>query len=253
MESRLARNGILVFLLGLVIAASGCGEPQAVFVPNDAYFAHLERKTQTTFELRSRDDIALALATAFGDPDDPYVTVVPDLDSSKILDLTKLKQSSGRVWSDKIGIARGLYREHCIHCHGMTGDGFGPTAVFLNPYPRDYRMGIFKFKSTGKGLKPTHADLVRVLREGIAGTAMPSFKVLDEDEIEAMVHYIRYLSIRGEVERKLIELLPDLDSRLLDVSLRETSPESAIKFLSLAGSMYIEKTSTYYSKLEPIN
>ena len=29
-----------------------------------------------------------------------------------------------------------LYREHCAHCHGISGDGVGPTAVFLNPYPR---------------------------------------------------------------------------------------------------------------------
>jgi mono/diheme cytochrome c family protein len=204
----------------LAVTLSGCGDPPAVFVLNDAYFAHIERKSQTTFDPRSREDIGLILASTFGEPDDPYVPLIPDLDATGILDLTRVKQSSGRVWSDKIGIARGLYREHCIHCHGMSGDGLGPTASFLNPYPRDYRMGIFKFKSTGKGLKPTHDDLVKILTEGIPGTAMPSFKVLDTDEIESLVHYVRYLSIRGELERKLIELLPDVEDRLLDDALR---------------------------------
>ena len=41
---------------------------------------------------------------------------------------------------------RGLYRQHCVHCHGITGDGAGPTAQFLMPYPRDFRTGEFKFK-----------------------------------------------------------------------------------------------------------
>lgn len=221
-------NGLLVANLVMAAVLTGCSDPPAVFVFNDAYFAHVERRTQATFELGHRDDISLALATAYGEPDSPYVALVPDLDATSILDLTKLKQSSGKVWSDKIGIARGLYREHCIHCHGMTGDGLGPTAAFLNPYPRDYRMGIFKFKSTGKGLKPTHADLVRILTDGIPGTAMPSFKVLDKDEIEALVHYVRYLAIRGELERKLIEVLPDFSDtdRILDVSLKDTKADA---------------------------
>jgi mono/diheme cytochrome c family protein len=63
---------------------------------------------------------------------------------------------------------------------------------------------VFKFKSTPKGQRPTHEDLLRIVNEGIAGTAMPSFKVLPENEVEALVHYVRYLSIRGEVERLLI-------------------------------------------------
>lgn len=220
------RLGLLLAIVSVMFATSGCGDPQAVFVPNDAYLANIERKTQTTIDAVNRSDIGLILAAAFGDPDDPYVPVLSDVDTSKVLDLKYLKQSSGKVWSDKAGSARGLYREHCIHCHGTTGDGFGPTASFLNPYPRDYRMGIFKFKSTGKSLKPTHDDLIRILREGIPGTAMPSFKLLDNDEIEALVHYVRFLAIRGEVERKLIDILPDLDSRILDVTLRDSAPDA---------------------------
>ncbi len=40
-----------------------------------------------------------------------------------------------------------LYRRNCLHCHGVSGAGDGPTAPFLYPPPRDYRRGIFKFTS----------------------------------------------------------------------------------------------------------
>ena len=97
-----------------------------------------------------------------------------------------------------------MYRRHCAHCHGISGDGAGPTASFLNPYPRDYRRGIFKFKSTPRTEPPTKEDLKRILHEGIAGTAMPSFKYLPNDELEALASYVRYLSVRGQVERLLV-------------------------------------------------
>jgi hypothetical protein len=43
-----------------------------------------------------------------------------------------------------------LYRQQCLHCHGVEGGGDGPTAgsvehPVLYPRPRDYRLGKFKF------------------------------------------------------------------------------------------------------------
>src|SRR5262249_48161723 len=82
-----------------------------------------------------------------------------------------------------------LYRRHCLHCHGLTGDGHGPTAPWVNPHPRDYRAGKFKFTSVmgttigDKARKPTRADLVRTLKQGIEGTSMPSFGLLPEEEL----------------------------------------------------------------------
>ena len=74
-----------------------------------------------------------------------------------------------------------LYRLHCLTCHGLTGDGRGPTATWVNPHPRDYRLGLFKFQSSdhkvgqkiNKKMKPMRADLYRTLRVGIEGTSMP--------------------------------------------------------------------------------
>ena len=111
--------------------------------------------------------------------------------------------------SDANDRAVGLYREHCAHCHGITGDGVGPTATFLNPYPRDYRKGQFKFKSTPVGQKPTHADLKKIVFDGVPGTAMPSFKLLPDLEVEALVDYVKYLAIRGEVEARVEAVAED--------------------------------------------
>src|SRR5262249_34528471 len=96
------------------------------------------------------------------------------------------------------------------HCHGTTGDGLGPTAFILNPYPRDYRQGKFKFKSTERASKPTEYDLEMLLRNGVPGTAMPSFDLLPEPQIKALVEYVKYLSLRGQTEIGIIAAMADL-------------------------------------------
>lgn len=97
-----------------------------------------------------------------------------------------------------------LYHQHCLHCHGVSGNGNGPTAKFLDPRPRDYRRGQFKWKSTRRGQKPTRDDLARIIKEGATGSSMPPFKLLPEEEIRQLVAYVIYLSKRGEVERRLL-------------------------------------------------
>ncbi|HEY1064769.1 MAG TPA: c-type cytochrome [Pirellulales bacterium] len=94
----------------------------------------------------------------------------------------------------------GLYRQHCAHCHGTTGDGDGPTATLLNPYPRDFRKGMFKFVSGKTGAQPTREDLHHTLSEGIVGTGMPSFRLLSQADRDSLVEYVMYLSMRGQNE-----------------------------------------------------
>ena len=98
---------------------------------------------------------------------------------------------------------RSLYMRHCMHCHGSSGDGNGPTAKYLNPKPRDYRLGIFKFTSTKPGIKPSRADLQRIIKNGVPGTYMPSFLLLADRELKEIIEYVRWLSMRGEFEHKL--------------------------------------------------
>jgi mono/diheme cytochrome c family protein len=99
-----------------------------------------------------------------------------------------------------------LYRQHCLHCHGVSGAGDGPTAPFVYPRPRDYRRGLFKFTSTPNGAKPTRDDLRKTIRYGLHGTSMPAFEALmTESEIEQVVDYMTFLSMRGETELALID------------------------------------------------
>ncbi len=102
---------------------------------------------------------------------------------------------------------RMLYAEHCQHCHGVTGDGGGPTAKYLNPKPRDYRLGKFKFTSTATPARARREDLARIIEDGIPGTYMPSFKLLEPEESQAIVEYVRWLAMRGEIEFKLVQSL----------------------------------------------
>ena len=106
--------------------------------------------------------------------------------------------------ADLLKAGRELYVVHCLHCHGATGAGDGPTAKYLFPLPRDYRPGVYKFTSTGSGI-PRREDLVRVLREGVPGTYMPSFHpALDPEGMAAVVEYVRWLSLRGQYAAQLV-------------------------------------------------
>jgi mono/diheme cytochrome c family protein len=93
----------------------------------------------------------------------------------------------------------------------LTGSGQGPTGAWVNPHPRDYRRGIFKFTSSKQpsGIrKPRREDLVRTVTQGVEGTSMPAFGaqsnnkfgVLPEEHIQRLVSYVIHLSLRGEVE-----------------------------------------------------
>jgi len=96
-----------------------------------------------------------------------------------------------------------LYMQHCSACHGISGAGDGPQSQILNPKPRDFRYGLLKYTSTSVGHKASTEDLRKTLKEGIAGTGMPAFKALANQEIDQIIDYAKYLAIRGEVERSV--------------------------------------------------
>ena len=123
---------------------------------------------------------------------------------------------------------RVLYMRHCSHCHGTAGDGNGPTAQYLMPKPRDYRHGVFKFTSTIDSSRATRDDLLRVLKYGIPGTYMPSFLLMKDEELQALVEYVRFLAMRGEYERKLVnELFSDFSTSAVQET-RKGEARSAI-------------------------
>lgn len=102
-----------------------------------------------------------------------------------------------------------LYRQQCLHCHGVEGGGDGPTSHFLDPRPRDYRKGVFKFTAVKDKARPRREDLFRVLDQGVYGTAMPSFRRFSIAERDGLVDYVRLLAMRGEVEGRLVATYKD--------------------------------------------
>lgn len=86
------------------------------------------------------------------------------------------------------------YDRRCSGCHGLKGDGNGIGSYFLDPKPRDFTSGIFKFRSGAIGSLPTDEDLMKVLSKGILGTSMPSFADIPEQERFAIVQYLKTFS-----------------------------------------------------------
>ena len=182
------------------------------------------------FDERYKTEVGTILTSLFGTPDEPkFPFLLGEEDPAHdIISLDSLRMAAGPVQADKRGKRSGLYREHCAHCHGVSGDGLGPTAAQLNPYPRDFRMGKFKFKTTPLRQPPPDSDLHRIIENGIPGTAMPSFRTLPPGEVRALVQYVKYLSIRGQFERFLLGELAGLDGEsLIDVTLVSRSKDGA--------------------------
>ncbi len=94
--------------------------------------------------------------------------------------------------------ARGkkAFDRYCISCHGVDGDGRGPSAEWLDPRPRILTSGIFKFRSTRSGELPTDADLLRTITNGLHGTYMPRWAPITAREREDVVQYVKSLSPR---------------------------------------------------------
>ena len=79
----------------------------------------------------------------------------------------------------------GMFQMLCSRCHGDKGDGLGPNAIYLDPAPRDLTKASFM------NTKPEERFL-RSIREGVAGTSMPSWgKVLSDDQVRTVYQYVQ--------------------------------------------------------------
>ena len=202
------------------LLVTGCGEPAPASFKFNAVELLKQEKLflgeDESFDPRYKQEIGTILTAIFGTPDQPRLPSIlaEDDPAEEIMSAQNLARAAGPVSKELQSSevrAAGLYREHCAHCHGITGDGAGPTAAFLNPYPRDFRLGKFKFKSTPLRSVPTDEDMQKVLVNGVQGSSMPSFRTLPQEDLAALVDYVKYLTIRGQYERFLLAELSNLD------------------------------------------
>lgn len=91
---------------------------------------------------------------------------------------------------------RYVYERNCILCHGPRGDGNGELSKGLNPKPRSFREGMFKFRTTPWDKLPTIDDLRYTITHGLTNTAMGAFTQLQPDEITSVIEYVKSFSRR---------------------------------------------------------
>jgi mono/diheme cytochrome c family protein len=203
-----------------------------------------------TIGAAERATLQASLEKIFGTPARPTVAAPKKADGnpedgwSKVAKALAQAQTTLKLDDQTLAAGSKLYRLHCLHCHGLAGDGRGPTAFWVNPHPRDYRMGAYKFTSTAlEGIiHPQHADLVRTIRYGIEGTAMPAFNLLPEDDLKALASYVIHLSLRGQVELEVMTLV--LNQRL------EGDIESNVKIEAITSA---ERWVNAQGKLMPVS
>lgn len=86
-----------------------------------------------------------------------------------------------------------VYERRCVGCHGVNGDGNGPAAAFIQrDRPRNFTLGVFKFRLTPSGSLPDDGDLLRTITRGVRGTSMPTWHELHEKDRLAVIQYIKY-------------------------------------------------------------
>ncbi len=84
-----------------------------------------------------------------------------------------------------------VYDTFCTTCHGPNGDGQGPVGKGLNPPPRDFTKGDFKYGGSDKDIFAIISDGAAV--KGGSPLMAPWGAVIPEADRWAIVAFIRTL------------------------------------------------------------
>lgn len=87
-----------------------------------------------------------------------------------------------------------LYDKYCSQCHGTNGDGVGYATYRLQPQPRDFTSGQYKFRTTPSGMLPTDEDIFRVIQVGLPYTSMPGWPMFSDADIYNIVYHLKTFS-----------------------------------------------------------
>ncbi|MBC8286001.1 MAG: c-type cytochrome [Nitrospinae bacterium] len=107
---------------------------------------------------------------------------------------TALAGAPDAVKKDLLEKGKKVYFKRCVWCHGVEGGGDGPSADRLFTRPRNFIQGTFKIRTTDSGELPMESDLIKTVKNGLPGSAMPAWgEFLAEDEIIAAVNFVKTL------------------------------------------------------------
>ena len=115
------------------------------------------------------------------------------------------------VTPDLLQLGGRVYRGACLQCHGEKGDGQGRELKNLAIPPRDFTAGTFIIRSTPLGSLPLDSDLFGSIRRGFQpDVGMPSFTFLSDNEVWAVIAYIKTFSERwkNEQPKPAVEIPP---------------------------------------------
>jgi cytochrome c oxidase cbb3-type subunit 2 len=158
------------------------GKYPVILTPNDEYTGETVQLVATTRDL----DGLVAYVQKLGINRGKW----RDLFAPQRLEASQVSIPRSEEW---IAYGKEVYERRCTGCHGVTGNGNGPAATFMHEFrPRDFTLGLFKFRLTPSNSMPTDGDLLRTITRGVRGTAMPSWHELAEKDRLAVIQYIKY-------------------------------------------------------------
>jgi len=94
-----------------------------------------------------------------------------------------------RATPQQVAEGEGVYAQNCMQCHGALGAGDGAFARSLTRLPGE--IGSFSAQAI-------HSDLglSKVVRDGMAGTAMPPASTLSPQQLRNVVAYLRTMPLK---------------------------------------------------------
>ncbi|HYB90421.1 MAG TPA: c-type cytochrome [Candidatus Binataceae bacterium] len=81
---------------------------------------------------------------------------------------------------------RELFMQNCVICHGQNADGQGPRSAGMIPPPANLTVPLWSDSESAP-------RIYRAIHDGVAGSAMPSWKNLSDDQIRNLVAYVHSL------------------------------------------------------------
>jgi len=166
---------------------------------NDWHFAHLYNPRFTTPESimpgypwffdkgpdgikpkqQAEDLVAYMQALGFSFKDEIQAIVYP-----------KVFKVAGAPDTSQVNLKRGqtLFKQNCIGCHGIEGNGLGKAYGMLAPTPANL---------VDRYISPSEA--YSILSRGVLGSSMPSFREMSERDLWSMAIYVSKL---GQTTKK---------------------------------------------------
>ncbi len=158
------------------------GRYPVIFTPNDEYAGEVLSLVTESEDLKALIAYLQKLGINRGKWRDVF--------EPQRMEASQVSLPRSEEWID---YGKNVYERRCLGCHGVKGDGNGPAAAFIQTdRPRNFTLGVFKFRLTPSGSMPDDGDLLRTITRGVRGTSMPTWHELLEKDRLAVIQYIKY-------------------------------------------------------------